>query len=439
MPQSGASLVAGALSQLGVFFGAEAEFFTPSDDDPGGRLEQRRLNHFCWRCLSTFQMHTASIGSMPASWRSHPQAVALRAELKDILAKTIRGSRRWGIKLPLASLLTPIFKDVFEEIGASPHYVVCVRSPFGFGMSPIRWAHDPGSRPVPPLGDLAMGVWLRHTLGALDAAEEGNLSVVPYEDFIDAPQNFLNLIVEHYPQWMPTKDQWSAAVGHVRAAHRPDSEFSGEATGYPGLVAETLDLCRELGRGERDYRKLRSLIREFDMWRQMLAPPGNPGTQLGFAWTERGEVRVAQVPFLPSGDWQTVRLSITAPPDAEISGLFYGRPCRVWIRRCFWRSSQKQDRPRLIAGPGSQIVESGGLLRLDGSYEPKQVSLKTPHTRGPFELEFEFLLEAGPQISVEAARRLSDRLQQCAAAHDSLSTKIAHEQAAFRAPRTDRT
>ena len=188
-------------------------------------------------------------------------------------------------------------------------------------------------------------------------------------------------------------------------------------------MAETHSLCRDLASGARGDERIGVLAEEFEGWRAMLAPPGNPGTQVGFAWHEHGCAQVAQKPFLPSGDWQTVRVPIPAPAATEVFGLLYGRPCRVWIRRCEWSSGGGREPVKLRAGPGSVLRHEFGVVRLDGSVEPGQIHLRTPVSPGPYELEIEFLLEASPQITLESVNRLTGRLQECLAARQGAPTR----------------
>ena len=225
----------------------------------------------------------------------------------------------------------------------------------------------------------------------------------------------------------PAADRGPVSRAHADFAQQelsrwPPPETGGESlAGLPTLIREAVSSVGALGRDEEDAAgRVQTVLDEFRLWKSMLAPPGNPGTQVGFAWVERGIVQTAQAPFLPSGDWQTVRLKVPAPPHTLISGLLYARPCRVWLRRCRWHSRTGVQEARPVAGPGSHVTEAPGVTRLDGVYESQQLSLRTPSLPGPYELELEMLLEAGPQINVDAAARLAVRLQQCTARRELL-------------------
>ena len=434
MPRSGCSQLARALAFLGVFFGEEDALVRPDRDDPGGALELKTLANLNARCLSTFGLHVTSVATMPSAWRNYPQATLLRTELARILSETFCKAERWAIKQPTIGLLMPLYQEVFKELGLSPRYVVCCRNPAALAKLPLKWNHEAGSRWTPALGPVAVGAWLAHTLGPLGSIDRGD--VVSYDQVVESPVRILERLVSPEQGWSPTAEEWSAAGGTI--GHDPYGEETESLAEYPSLVREAWAECQRIGRGEPAGETVQSLVASFETWRAMLAPPQSPGTQVGFAWVENGVVQAAQVPFLPTGDWQRVLMPISAPPNTVLSGLLYGRPCRVWIRRCSWTSKRgaAPDSPgpdsfgpdslrpaSLVPGPGSQCSESRGYVRLDGAYESQQVSLRTPSFAGPYELELEFLLEAGPQINVDTAMRLAGRLEACADRYAALSVE----------------
>jgi hypothetical protein len=419
MPQSGCSTVARALTLLGVDFGTPAEMVRVDESAPGGHFEQSALTGFNRRCLSSLQLHPLSSRAMPANWRSHPLAPGMREVLRRAISERL-GKGQSGIKQPMACLLLPLYQEVFSELGLCPHYVVCLRDPVQIGSSGFTWIDESGASSFAPAGQVAVGAWLNYTLSALEAGSSAQLTVVPYEAMLDSPGPVLHRILKKAP-WLTFSDtDFSRATESIRSIPHCPAVTTAALSDYPPLVANTFELCCRLASDESEIVGLPSLIAEFDLWREMLAPPGNPGTRLGFAWIESGRAETAQVPFLPSGEWQTVRLMVPAPPSTQLSGVLYGRPCRIWFKRCLWRFGSSQMQAQLLSGPGSQLVQSGGFLRLEASYEAGQVSVKTPSTPGPYELEIEFLLEAGPLITAEVSRRLAERLQECAVRHERL-------------------
>jgi hypothetical protein len=392
MSGSGSVHVAKALQDLGVRFLSADDFLDLDSPQARSAIQTVSITSLNLRLLFAFQLQLESTGSLPEAWRSYPEAQSLRAKLLALLGTRFETGGVAGLHLSSASVLSPVYEDVFVELGVSPHYVVCVQEP--------------------PVEEPKLGAWLRQTLGALELARGGDFTVVLSSEFSRDPVSCLRRIVGAHPDLNPSEEQWASAVSSAR---QPVPLLNPGPVGereYPDLVVR---LLAALEQGTADFG---SLIDEFNLWREMLAPPGNPGTQFGLAWFDKGVVQTAQVPFLPSGDWQSIRLAIDAPAGTLSSGLMYGRPCRVWIRRVTW--SPGGEPARLVSGPGSHLQEVGDGWRLDGAYESSQISVRTPLREGPYQLELEFLLEAGLQITVSTAQRLAGRIHQCVARHASL-------------------
>jgi hypothetical protein len=193
---------------------------------------------------------------------------------------------------------------------------------------------------------------------------------------------------------------------------------------YPSIVREVLDLCHE---SRLDESKFLALLEEFEIWLDMLAPPGLEGAHGWVAWNQGSNVQSTIVPLLPSGDWQTVRFEIPAPPKTELYGLLYDKPCRVWIRRSVFRYGSVETAAVIKPGPASHVVHADGLVRLAGAKEARQMRLVTPSGSGPYTLELEFLLESGPRIINETAARIADRLQKCTATRVAMERGIGND------------
>ena len=421
MQRSGTSAVSGALSRLGIYMGADEDFFPPDANIAGGYFEQRALTTINHKCLAFYQMHATSLRPLPTSWKSYPQAKMLVEELRGFLVEKFRGRLLWGFKQPMASLLEPIYSAVFTELGLSPQYVVCVRNPIEIQASEADWKYQPGGRQMAPLGAHAIGAWLRYTLGALEAAGERPLTIIHYSSFLENPRPFLFDIVEKQGSSAPSEQQWSEALSCVRPDMRRQNS-SGKSLGeYPSIVRETLAYCAS---SKFDATRQSALVKEFNGWLDMLEPPRLSGTRLGFAWKGGNAIQSVQEPFLPAGDWQTVRLEINAEPLTELNGLFYNKPCRVWIKRCVFIHEGGETAASIYSGPGSHLTSFEGTYRLEGAYEARQISLATPAAKGPYTLEIEFLLESGSQIINDSASRIAGRLHECAARRHTLERRL---------------
>lgn len=224
----------------------------------------------------------------------------------------------------------------------------------------------------------------------------------------------LTSIVERHPDWQPSNEQWDRGTSSILTDLRHNRIPVDGLSQFPALVAKSL--ASALAFDDKDplrWQEILNLHKEFVLWKDLFSERQAWAGMLGLAWIEDGARRIAEVRYLPSGDWQTVRLRIDAPRKTQLSGLLFGRPCRAWIRRCFWTMDEKQTAASIRPGLGSSLSYAGGLHRLDGVFEPNQITVTTPSSAGPYELVLEFLLEFGPRVSEDAASALSKKLDQC--------------------------
>ncbi len=328
--------------------------------------------------------------------------------MREILAR-FKDYPVWGFKQPLAGLVWPIYANVLNEMGVEPQFVVCVRHPLEAQASELAIQYPSGGR---EMANLSGGMWLNYTLGAFEAAAESPVTVVPFSRFLHEPGPFLKRIVENQGKWKPSESQWADALASVIPENRHHFGEPSALAEFPALVGDTFRFCES---GAEDTEVRAALVAEFRAWREMLAPPALSGTQMGFAWKVEGEAKSAVEPFLPAGDWQTISIRIPAPPRTELHGVLYNKPCRVWIRRCVFRTGREQSDAQLRAGPGSSLTPLQGMFRLDGAYEARQIMLNTPPRPGPYSLEMEFLLESGLPLVDDSVARAAERLYECTA------------------------
>jgi hypothetical protein len=359
---------------------------------------------------------------LPANWTEYPQAESLRTELRKFLRDDFEGQGRWGIKQPLTSLILPLYNDAFVEAGIIPHYVLCVRNPLETMASESKLEFGASYRVMASLGQSAVGSWLRYTLGTFGDSDRFPLTVVMYDDLLRDPENTLKRIVERDPNWSPTPEEWWNAVSSIRTDLRHNRISPDKLDAYPEIVKRTFLLAKEFDdRDQAKWNEAQSLYSEFETWLDLLSEPRPPVGKLGLAWVDKGIRRVAEVRYAPEGQWQTVCLTVDAPPNTQLSGLLYGWPFRAWIRNAIWNFGESQIPAMLRAGLGSSFTTTNGLRRLNGVFEPDQIVVTTPGSPGSFELQLEFLLEVGPILSESLAADLAQKLEACASAVERTS------------------
>lgn len=424
MQRSGTSALAGALVRLGLFLGRDEWLYQADANNRQGYYEHRKATVLNLRCLETFQMHPTSFGEMPLNWRANPLAESLRGELREFIRGEFSKKGLWGVKQPVTSLVLPLYNDVFDQMNLSPHYVLCVRNPLEAMESEANLDFGDSYRVMPSLGKRAIGSWLRYTLGAFAGAAGHKLTVVPYESLLSDPERILRTIVSRDSEWTTTSDMWTEAIESVRRDFRHNRTEIDRLSEFPSLVARTYRTALQFDDTDASkWAEVLSHHEEFRAWVAVMSESEHPSGKLGVAWLDGAKQRIAEIGYNPTGDWQTVRLRIDAPPKTQVSGLLYGWPARIWIRTAIWVGSGTRIPVSLRTGAGSRLSMSGGVYRLDAVYEPNQIVMTTPGALGPYELEFEFLLEAGMAISRSASAQLAEKLEQSTLEVEKLTAK----------------
>ena len=370
-------------------------------------------------------MHPTSFSRLPSNWREYPPAESLRDELKQFLRDEFSRSSRWGIKQPVTSLVLPLYNDVFAEMGISPHFVLCVRNPLEAMKSESKLDFGDSYRVMAPLGKMAVGSWLRYTLGSFADTVNHSLSVVVYDQLLSNPENILQAIVQQHPGWTPSPADWDNAVNSIQGGMRHQQSSIVELDEFPSIVRKTYETAVRIADGSEEARSdALDLHREFETWNALLTEPVASAGKFGLAWFSEGKRCISEINYIPTNGWQTVRLVIDAPSKTAVSGLIYGLPCRAWIRRSVWRRASGVTPAQIRCGLGSTLAYEKGVYRLEAVFEPDQIQFVTPGGTGPFELELDFLLEVGTAISAGASARLAKQLEGCVQSVEQLAQRL---------------
>ncbi len=436
MQRSGTSGVAQALSELGVFFGNEAEFYATDANNEAGYFEIDEIIRTNKDLLYAFHRPWNLVKPFPDNWKELPQANESVGRLTALLAKHFAGKSRWGFKEPTSSLLLPPYKQVFCNLGLTPTYVICVRNPLDVLISVNRHAESYAEKLYEthevkpkvagqtflsaPLGNLAFGMWLHFTLSSLRETAGENTSVVLYEQFVENPGPFLRHIASSVDSWTPSDEQWSAAVSTVRPKLRHNAKPIEELEAYPSLLRRTYELCRSIsgdpaGLRAGDYAsEIEALWQELILSRDMLREPDPLLGNLVISWRGDSGVKAIEKVYVPQPTWQTLSATFDAPPGGMIIGAFFQQPCVAWIRSALWHVGGQTFPVALEPGPSCELTQVDGTLhRLFANAEVFQFRAITPNVLGPYELEFELWLEIDPQVVIDGIGILVANLSAC--------------------------
>lgn len=423
MHRGGTSSVADALSRLGVYFGEPDDLFKGDSHNEEGYWEHKRINDVNRRFKLSLNLGSFDIDPVPKAWRELPLSEQFINEMVALLQKQFKGRELWGWKDPETSLLVPFTKEVFNRLGLSPCYLICVRNPLDVAASQAKRANARRGQ--------TLGAWLRNTLTALhDTIGEQRL-VVMHNQFLDSPRRSLEPLVDSIEGWLPNEVRWSEASSAVRPDLVHHQEETEQLDELPAIFSKTFELCRvaaaqpeALTQGQLDG-EISGLFCELSSWMDFLRV-ANPSTaHPSFVWEQGTKALDAHCILAPDRSWQTLRLPIHCTPGARISAMLYHMPCEVWIRKAVWHVGSHQVPVELNAGTHGSLTVTSGIRRLAVAFGPDQMFFQAPLQRGPFELELELLIETSARITGMTFRQLTQAWDQARQLASDLEEQIA--------------
>jgi hypothetical protein len=424
MQRSGTSSLANALSKLGLFLGKEADFYKADANNEAGYYELDDAIKTNKDILYAYRRPWNHAKPFPENWKEYPHTGDALRQLSALLEKHYGGQPYWGFKEPTTSLLLPLYNQVFENLKIAPRYAICIRNPLDVVVSINRHAasnvasqmetHEVPAQMAgqtfnpPPLGDLALGLWLLLTLTSLREAAHTESTVVLYEDFVLDPLPFLKSIAGSVEGWAPGSEEWEAALGSVKRELRHNARPIEELDKYPPLLKQTYELGQRASRDVEGFRRgdfapdIEKLWKEFVLSTEMYGTPAPFLGNLVVTWKGNEGVKAVEKAFNPAPCWQKLSLKFNAPKGSFVIGAFYQQPCVVWVKSVSWRAGEQLLPAVLEPGPSCELHKTeDGLLRLFANAEVFQFRLAVPNVAGELELEFELWLEVDPQIVMD--------------------------------------
>lgn len=422
--RSGTSALATALNKLGVFFGAERDFYPANEFNPGGFWELKDMQVLNARCLATFGMNFYQVEKLPNDWRSIPGAPALVGEIRSLLHTHFEGHDRWGWKEPSTSVLMPLYEEAIKAEGLEPVYAISVRHPLSVAASQRRrqsdWGYkeavEAGAEGVAPVEERTLGLWIQFTLASLKDTRDKPRLIVSYEDFLESPKPYLEGLIRDLKTWKPTELEMEAAVATVKPEWSHSRYTLEDLKDLPPIVSRVYDCCL---RADRDPAGLNSgafdeeidqLWEEWTVMGKMMRPSNQPASPMTFTWREGGETRQEATVFTPTGTWQTVRMKLNVPAGTPIQIDPYQSACQIWIRKADWHVGSEQRQAPLSPGQGG-VIESMGVQRLT-VFGPGSLLTKSPNKPGEAEFEMEFLVQTDQSVMINVIGALRSKLEQ---------------------------
>ena len=185
MHRSGTSMAANIVHALGANMGDR--HFNVSPENAKGHWERPMVVGFNDRIFSYFNRdwgQSSHILTLPEHWLGAPFIKGLRREAAQWLSDEMKKVALYGFKDPRTSLLLKFWEQVFDDVGASPHYIFCARSPAQVARS---LAKRDGMEKVQ-----AECRWMNYNVEAIRAIGSSPVCILPYERWFDDPESNTN-------------------------------------------------------------------------------------------------------------------------------------------------------------------------------------------------------------------------------------------------------
>ncbi len=409
MCRSGTSSVAGALAKLGVYFGKPEELYAGDEHNQGGYYEHRVLNAAHRRFQLSLNLTALDVDPMPTDWLERPMTEANIKGTFNSLSKTFSGRDLWGWKDPQASTLLPFVREVFSRAELEPVVVLCVRNPLDVARSQFKRQGTPEPQ--------TLGAWLLSTLAALRDSKGLRRTVVIYEQFLQDPTTCFNRIADQLGI-VASADDWQGVADWVKPHLSHGESTASDLVAHTSLIRRTYELCLaaanepdSLNSGGLDE-SIESLWSEWLEWHDMLARPSVPEASFGISWERAGQRLVNEATYRPTRSWQVLRGECKALPGSRVSVLLFPLPAVFWIRKAVWHANGETIPAKLSQGSHGQIEELDKMHRVWVFHGYEQLAVDAPIAKGPFELEFEVLIETNNLIAGMTFQELSRQIRE---------------------------
>ncbi len=175
MHRSGSSTIARGLNALGVDLGDNLMPATPGENQKGF-WEDLDIYRFSERALKKTRSVWHALGRIDEAALQGPEFAAERREAAQLLSEKIKPGRIFGFKDPRTSILMPLWRLAFDDMGLDDRYVVTVRNPLECAKSLNRRNGFP----------VAKGVllWSKHMIDAIRHSSGKPRLFVAYENIL---------------------------------------------------------------------------------------------------------------------------------------------------------------------------------------------------------------------------------------------------------------
>lgn len=389
-PRSGTSSAALFLEQAGFYLGAPEDIGAADQFNADGYREHRQINDLNfetdWLYLLPGETHTPLLDT----WDEHPLADHIVTRTHSVLGGIFGSASYWCWKDPRTTLLLPIYQRALA--GTNVGYLAMVRHPVGCARSISR--RDGCSL------DIALGIWIEHTLSSLKFLFGSNCRFVAEAEWLDSPQQAVADLLESMGV-----DPERLDLEHASAAVKSELRTT---KGEEPTNLEFADRCYEVALAAAlhpsDYRSGQLNDRILELWAEWQE------------WREVRNSRRARVEISLETNRGSVEIfvGLPGPPWHQVNAPFEAREARLKIHpvgnSIFLRAAS------LMSGSGRRIplrfgMQSGsscgwspeGVCRIcTWTNEGLPIMLPGP---GAYELEMQVQHYPTPASAIDEALR----------------------------------
>lgn len=400
--RSGTSAVTLALRELGIYLGPEQDIFQADSFNEDGNLENIRISQLNQQLSAEFEVDGTSTGSVTGDWLARPGIEGLVDSAAKFLASYFQGHDFWGWKDPRTTLLLPVYLEMFKRMGVRPHFVMPVRHPFDVAKSMER--RDGVSQNV------AVGLWIHFVLTALHDLEPRDLTVFSYESFLTVPRRCLEPAL-HELKLSKSEEAWAG----VRKVVRADLNHGNQANEiFPELLERVYSLVQAIVSDPSGYKagafqaQIEALWSEWQVLGEMRMAHLKR-CLIRFWWpTWKGEPGASTHVTMASREWQAAKIPLPDLGQGYLHLALVPPGTILYLRRPEFVSGSNRVKATPVAVHGAYPEVLGdGTIRLMTHGREEHSMFQVPSEGGPWELQFEYQIDATSRASRHISSLLS--------------------------------
>lgn len=212
MHRSGTSAIAGAINQLGVYFGNPDDMMTPLAENPEGFWERHDLVYIHDTILHKLKREWDSAIPLPGQWHLSAEMRSDWIELNNLIKKEFIDHACWGWKDPRSALLIDIWKDILKNLNIELSCIFVYRNPIDVANSLAKRDGFPHEK--------SYGIWINYNLAAINATIGLPVAFVSYESFLQDCESELKRCADQLN--IPWPEQDSDLKKMLKRLIRPD-------------------------------------------------------------------------------------------------------------------------------------------------------------------------------------------------------------------------